>query len=298
MRTPGDIARLCLDYTDLTGDPLTGASDRQKAFLCSIITGAVQELYGQKPDAFRVRKGATLRAPVTGNLTATNGSTAVGLSAFGLDLRGCTLRYGGQQNQVVYSPSSPGDNLLLPWTGPSGTHAVTAFGDALLVTGFSVIGNVVLEGYGPLRPCADRRAYLEARDYPVCNDYGQNVRQEPYQPGQPWAWWSEDLGNGKMFLRVAPVPDVAYQISYDLAYQPLELEPADLGDTSLEIPVVGSFFDSILLPFVLQRWTGSPWFRNQEAKAEIARQFQEAKNLLQVAGGQQEGGVEFRVETY
>lgn len=306
MRTLGNIAETCLDYTDVDEAAVASATTRQKKFLCSIITGAMQELHVKRPEAFRQRVGFTLAAPESGEVIVSAGSTNVDLSAFGRDLRGMTFRAGDTLNQVKPAASSPGTQMLLPWTGSTGATNITVYGDAILIgtSAFNVMGDVHLEGYGPLKPLADRAAYTAYRDDLSLEDYGMRTSSARRRTsnGQPEAWWTEAAylvgARSQLYLRFAPLPEREYQVSFDLTYLPRELEPADLEDEDLELPIPGDFYDAILIPFVLQRWTGSPWFRNSEAKEEIGRQWKVAQAMLADWGPQLQGGANIVVAAY
>ena len=309
MRKIRDIAEAALDYTDIAGgsDILSNTTARQKAALCTVITGALQELHTKKPEAFKQRQGFTLQAPVTGTVNLTAGSTQVsGLGSFGKDVRGQSVRLSTVFNQIAPASTSPGDHLLLPWSGTTGDQGITIYNDAVLVPGsvFSVIGDVRLEGYGALKPAPDRATYTAYRDELWLQDYGmrQPTLARPRWSGLPEVWWAEPAyiqgAISQVYLRFAPIPDRAYTVSFDLGFLPRELQPADLINDSLVLPVPGDFCDAILIPFVLQRWTGTPWFRNTEAKQEIGRQYTVAKGMLEDWGAQVQLGSQIVVAAY
>lgn len=311
MRKVRDIAEAAFDYIDIDedndGELIDDASPRQQKVVCSCITGALQELQARKPDAFVSRVGKTVAAPVSGTAVLTAGSTAVNLSSWGgADLRGKMIRVGSTWNQVAAGAAAPGNALVLPWRGASGTASIVVYDDAVLVgaEGFVVVGNVWLEGYGMLRACPDRATYTAFRDDLLATDYSVSRVQRQRSVGQPESWWVEsawahaaDTGQ-QLYMRLAPLPEQEYSISYDLALRPRELVPDDLEDEDLVIPVVEGFYDSVLIPWVLQRWTASPWFKNESAKAEIARQFSVAQNILHDLSGQQETNSRLVVAMY
>lgn len=290
MRTVKDIAELALDYLDVDedndGELLDDATVRQKKALASCITGALQELFAKKPEAFRVRSGATLEPPATGTIVATAGSTTVDASSWGSeDLRGRIFREGATWNQFGPAAAAPGNTIIVPWQGASGTRTVTVYDDAVLVPSWLTIGNVHLDGYGFLRPCPDRATYSAFRDDLILEDYGTPPAKSSMNPtGIPMSWWVEAAwtaaGVPQKFLRFAPLPDRRVTVSFDLALQPRELTASDLESTSLVLPVVAEFYDAVLVPWVLQRWTGCPWWKNAEARPEIARQFEAAQSIL------------------
>lgn len=305
MRTYRDLAEAALDYTDVTGesDILSNASTRQLKALCSTITGALQELYAARPESFRVRAGANLVAPTSQSITLTTGSSAVVLTAFGRDLRACSVKVGETYSQVLPAATSPGAALLTPWTGATGAQSIKAYCDAIAV-GNSVLGDVHLEGYGPLKPVSDRASYTAARDEYRIADYGarQPTVSRPRWSGQPEVWWVESAAVAgvapQLYLRVAPVPEREFRISYDMTYTPAAVVSADLINDTAVLPVPEDFVDVILLPYVLQRWTASPWFRASDAKVEIARQYKEAHRLLEDWSPQVEQGSQIIVQVY
>jgi hypothetical protein len=303
MRSLQDIALLCFDYSDIEG--LGQATERQIAAACSIITAALQELHTKKPEAFKNRSGATLRAPENNTATLTAGSTSATFTAFGRDLRGASIRSGDIYNQVAGASASPGTAVSWPWAGSSGAQTITAYGDAVLIgdTSFTVLGDVQLEGYGPLKPMPDRSSYVSQRDSASMFDYTGTSLTHPRHTGIPEGWWVETAflasGNPQLYLRVAPLPQFEYSISFDLVYKPRLIVPADIeSETAIILPIPGDFWDAILVPYVLQRWTGTPWFRNAQAKEEIARQFKVAERMLLDWGGQVEQGGQFIASSY
>lgn len=283
MRTPGYIAELCLDYTDVDG--LGSASDRQRRFLATIITGALQELFAKRPESFKQRIGATIQAPKSESVLLTAGSTTADFSAFGRDIRGASVKISGAFNQVRPAVASPGSELLMPWTGATGTHTVTVYGDSILVDN-PVLGDVQLEGYGPLKPVPDRATLTAARDEYRISDYGMRpptIARRRFS-GMPEVWWAETASiagsTPQIYLHFAPLPEREYRVTFDLLVNPVNMEEIDLSDDAYALPVPDDFVDSIVIPYVLQRWTGSPWFRNNDAKPEIGRQYKTAAGLL------------------
>jgi hypothetical protein len=296
MRTIGDIAELALDYIDITAGTslLDGATPRQKKFLCSVMTGALQELHAKKPEAFRQRQGALLSGPESVTVGVTAGTTLADFSGSGRDMRGQSVRAGSIFNQVAPAAESPGTAFVMPWQGTTGSQSLRVYGDALLIgpAAFSVQGDVHLEGYGPLRPAPDRATYTASRDELWLEDYGRRAPSlsRPRWDGFPEVWWAEPAfiagKRQQLYLRFAPLPDRAYAVEYDLAFLPMEIQVGDLEDTTTVLPIPGDFVDSILVPYVLWRWKGCPWFRNEAAKAEINAQYQVAKGMLQDWGAQ------------
>lgn len=312
-RTLTNIAETCLDYVETADNntPLASATNAQKRVLAQTISGALQELYRKRPEAFGGQQGATLSLPVTGNAIVTNGSTVIDLTAFGaVDFRGRSITSGSIRNQIAATVGTSPAALVEPWIGSTGTQAITVYCDAVLVGSslFNVIGTVMLEGYGLLKPLPDRGSYIAFRDMAYNMDYG-SAAPRPLMArynGQPTSWWAEPAfisnaagSSSQIYLRIAPLPaQVVYSISYTVSYRPKVLQTADLSDGSIALPVPGDFYDSILIPWVLQRWTGSPWFRNESARAEINRQFLVAKEILAGWSPSEQADVQLIVPVY
>lgn len=301
MRTVADIANICFDYTDVAG--VAGATNRMKEAVCVAITGGMQEMFSKRPELFRVRQGKNLEAPLQVNTSLTSGSTAANFSTSN-DLRGCTFKSSTGWNQVAPGASSPGNAILRAWEGSTGSQSLRVYGDAFLLGTdiLQVMGDVHLDGYGPLRPAPDRATYTAYRDEAWRLDYGSRPPgvSQPRWAGLPEVWWAEPVvlaASTQIYLRFAPIPDRAYSISYDLGLKPRAVVPADI-EGEVSVPMPGDLYESVLIPYVLQRWTGSPWFRNAEARAEIARQVKEARNILDDYGAQRQQGCQIVVAQY
>ena len=86
-------------------------------------------------------------------------------------------------------------------------------------------------------------------------------------------------GNVVTFPVVAPIVDGTYSEVY------YEIDGTPIYPPTLRFP--DDLIESVLIPFAEQRLTASPYFRNNESRQEIYRQFVEARKIL-VAGNPQE----------
>ena len=288
MRSIQHVAEICLDYIS-TADvsaSLGSSTPGQRRSLISIITAALQVCYSRAPEAFAGQAGAIIPPPTNCTITVINGSPVITITGYPYDARGRNFQFGGQYYQVAIT--GPGTTELVePWTGTSGNIAATVYGDAieLISTFHHLLGDVIVQGSGPLFAAPDRQSFLNIRDGTTTGDYGSRgaVARRPNSPDVPEAYWVEEafLSTGtKRYIRIAPFPNFSSRMNYTVEYKPREISVADLSDASIVLPMPGDFVDSIFVPLVLQRWTGSPWFRNESAKSEIARQFKEALQLL------------------
>lgn len=301
MRTIQHVAEICLDYisTADVGANLGSIPAGQRRSLISIITAALQVCYARAPEAFAGQVGAIIAPPTTCTITAINGSPMVTITGYPYDARGRSLQVGGQYYQVAITAVGATE-LVEPWPGTTGNFPATIYGDAIEIvsTFHHLLGDVMVQGSGPLFAAPDRMTFLNIRDGTTTGDYGMRgaVARSPNSPNTPEAYWVEEayLATGtKRYIRLAPFPRSSARMNYTVEYKPREISVADLSDATVVLPVPGDFVDSIFVPIVLQRWTGSPWFRNESAKSEIARQFKEALQLL--AGWSPQDNREIRI---
>jgi hypothetical protein len=306
MRSIQHVAEICLDYIS-TADvvaALGSTTPGQRRSLISHITAALQVCYSRAPEAFAGQVGAGVIAPVTCTITATNGSQVITISGYTPDPRGRTFMVGGQYYQIaVTGPTTI--ELVEPWRGTSGAMAATIYCDAIeIASSFHHLLGDVLAGGVPLFAAPDRASFLNLRDNSQTGDYGQMgvTIRNARRPGTPESYWVEEsylsTGVSKRFIRLAPFPSTSFGLSYTVGYRPREISVADLSDATLALPLPGDFVDSIFVPIVLQRWTGSPWFRNESAKTEIARQFKEATALLDNWSAQDSREIRIHVSAY
>lgn len=243
------------------------------------INGAMQEIFAHGPRFVSHRSFAiTLPAPVAVTFTATNGSKVISAatpsSAF---VSGATLRE-AIDNEIVSTTA-----LLVPWGGTS-SGSGTAYGDSVLLDSIisAITSPVVLNsnaepltGVSSLAELRARAAYWPETQLPantprrflVDSYYGQTDAQLKYR------------------LRVYPMPDVAYTLRFEANIAPPVFVASDLGidgtDPGKTFDLPNGWDESVLFPIALTRFTASPLFKNKNALAEIARQYREARNILE-----------------
>jgi hypothetical protein len=239
-----------------TGD-LTKLAFTEQMDVLQAANAALQRAYNALPAYFKEQtQGFTLPAPVTlNNVTVINGSTAMSTGIFNPSQIGQTIQIAGdpQYNQIIGT-----QNLLNPYTGPSGTAATaTIYGDAVYSTSYPfdrIIGNPRFTNIGviPITPVEMSKAgeqwtYL----------YQQTI-------GQPMTWWVQHLGNSQgaqpiLVMKFAPYPDQAYSIKVRLAFWPMRYLITDMqGATTLNVP--DQFLEKALIPMAIQEFmTSEQW---------------------------------------
>jgi hypothetical protein len=272
--------------------------------VATAITGAMQEVFESAPDEMREqRMGSVLYAPVSATVSAAQFSTAIGnFAAFQSYMPGCTVRLAGdaQDNELVSQTA-----LARPFMGTtSSSIAITVFHDCLtLDPGVDHVSPPVeLPNQAPLYAANDRLDFMRWVGVPLITDPSGNAIDFPFYyyyqrtVSRPRAWFAEgwyDPAQTQYIkrLRFGPMPDTSYPVAYRVALCPPRYTSADIAapgdntyaDPGAVIPVSNSWVETILLPVALQRFTAHPAFKNESAKAEIARQYKLAIEMAQMS---------------
>lgn len=305
---PNDIGRRLLPYIGIyVLDPTFNANDAQKRqliqsdveFLAGCITGGIAEAYADGPAALSERRfGEVLRAPQSFVVGLTKYSKAItGFSGYQSWMQFCTCRMGGddQDNEIVN-----GTTLLNPYMGETnGAVNLQIWGDTVpLPQGTdSVLSPVELPRTVPLMPATSRE---EFRAWNLPHDYGNPPQrpgstyfiQQNKTQGQPAVYFCEahndpalNLGYIPLYLHVNPMPMMDYRIQMRLKAEPptytyeqiLNLvNPEEIPDFVFPM----NWQESVMLPYIAQRFTAHSSFTNKQAKEEISRQYQAARVKL------------------
>jgi hypothetical protein len=292
--TPRDLAYEALSYIAPSGSPaneatLTLASARQKARLAADLTAAMQEIYELAPAIYRRTLAATLAAPQTIELTVTDGS--VDVTTVASFAEGATLLLGERHNQIFTENGQA--RLLFPFLGNSGTVAGTLYTDCVPLGNevSQVLDQVYVAGGRRLAPAHSRGDFLSGpQSFP---DYGHQISGGGAAPsvGQPHSYWVEDFlltaganHASRRRLRLLPLPATTLQVSYDVRLRAPSYAAADLGDDSTDatrvLVVANDYHESLVRPLFLQRWSGSPWFRDETARQRLEEDATRARARL------------------
>ena len=301
------LAEGCLDFIDI--HTLGEASTAQRQWVCNAINGALQELWQNGPPHFKRRElsgilhGAT---PVI-FLVSPNSANIYDFQGWADWMPGCTVRIDGDtyDNEIV-----DGGKLLQPFQGSAnGVVRAQVFGDCLNLdpSVSSILGCVRLADIRELEPSPNREAFNRA-NYWHEGDYGEallSVQVRRKWTGQPHTYWvdtvflpsvpnqsTEPGVEGNIYqqpsrplqpvvrLRVAPIPQQQYIAKFDCEMNPQSVDVDTLENPNFVFQLPGHNDELILQAFVLQRWTACPWWKNNDAKTEIGRQFGEAYKAL------------------
>ncbi len=257
------------------------ASARQLARIASDLTATLQDIYRKAPGIFKRTLSGTLAAPQTVSMTVTANSTAITLAT---DIQeGATILIAGDAVYNRVFTENAVKRLLHPYTGSSGTVAATLYGDCFLIdsTVSKVSGPVfIANGDRLVHKTNAADFYGGVTNYP---DYGRNLRLTTNKPthGTPRHYMVESFlltaastGHVQTHrIRVNPIPTAAIRLEYGAQLRAPTYAVADLGtdgaDSTKTLVVADQYHESLLRPLFLERWSGSPWFRDEVARKQI-----------------------------
>lgn len=131
--TTTDLALEAASYITASGSPaannavIASLTVSQKRRMMSDLTAVMQYIAKVAPRIYRKRDGAILPAPVTANVTVTEGSKEI-TTAYGF-IEGATINIGGLLNEIRTEGGAP--RLVNPYTGASGTQPAIFYGDSI-----------------------------------------------------------------------------------------------------------------------------------------------------------------------
>jgi hypothetical protein len=261
--------------------------------IAGIINASMQDIFEQGPAALsQVRQGANLFAPANITINVTSGSTTTTPTGFVSWMNGCTVVIQGDAfaNEFVDGAGT----LLRPYLGTTATGVpAVVYCDSVqlasnvknVVEPVNVVDPVIPGPYHrPLQACLSRDEFdnISYRNFLWVG--------LPVQVGRPRIFLAESRYNAAVnylpiFLRIAPAPLYGTALTFVAKLLPPTIGISDLGTDSSDpgtmLPIPGDWVDSILVPYCLQRMTGTPLFRREELIPEIGRQYKEARAKLE-----------------
>lgn len=307
--TVADIATRLLCYTD--NRSLSEALTLGAEYLADVIqhiNGGAQELFANGPSFLSQRPfGDVLREPTQISIATAveDNATAGTITTFAAWMVGCTVRIDGQTDNRLVSYSAGISKFLFPLPA-SGTLTATVFCDAIaLPTNTSrVLPRPELPGTWYLEAAQNDQDF---RDLHTQGDYGRQRRGAlslAFPTGTPTTYQVESVildgqTQPQYYFRVLPLPERKFLLKYTAIVGPPlvsvdDLDAANDGAACTKvIPIPAGWDQLYLLPITLQRYTASPFFKNSEAKEEIARQYRAALVGLTASSPQSERNVIF-----
>jgi hypothetical protein len=266
--------------------------------VCASINGAMQEIWDCSPGESKERHiGSVLHAPTPVTLNVSKFSQTIsGITPWEDWMLGCSIRIDGDdQDNEIGSQAT----LAVPFMGNTATnvHAVI-YGDCIQLDPSieKVIAPVEIPNQFPIYPAKSRQEFYQILGAPIVTDSGFGTF--PASPffafyrriiARPRAWYIEGAMSATSVakrMRIAPMPDGNYPLSYRVTINPPKFTPsdiigaADFVDPMTQAPIPNDWIESILAPIALQRFTAHPNFKNESAKTEIGRQYSVAKGIL------------------
>lgn len=299
-----DLGVLSLDPANPAGQPFpiepTDLDD-----VIGVMNATMQPIFRRGPSEMREQNlGAYLQGPRNVTLSATNGSAVISaLTTYDSSMLGCTIRVGGDQQDNELTSQTL---LARPYAGASATGiSSVVYGDAyqLDATVGKVLDPVALPNQTPLVPCTDRFTFMTMAGYPLV------VNQDGSAYGYPFFWFVRKNFSRPLYwflegayssassfvprrIRVAPMPDMAYSLSFRAAINPTVITAANIDngdhvtDPGVPIPIPDGFSESIFFALARQRMSGLAQFKNSGTLPEIQRAAKEAMVMLQLSNGQ------------
>lgn len=264
----------------------------RNAAVLGVINGALQELYGESGPWPRKRSSGTwLNAPESVSIAVTNGSTAAVIDSgdWKAWFAGCSIAISGSTiDNRIMNDTAAALALKFPHDGPTGTVTATVYHDSIVLPSdvAKVLEPVRIQGLR-MSPMTNAGEGLTSR---AVDDYSfrrktLDVVQTPgriltrlARPAGYYvdSWLASASANPRYRMLLSTAPAEAMFVEYEATLT----APIGTALNSDAIPVPLDYVDSLLFPLACQRLTGTAFFRNESAKDEIARSFQEAKALI------------------
>lgn len=318
MLTARAQAYACLEYigensvasfTEYTGTTATAV--RRALVLAQ--NAALGELFDLNPSLFKREVGTTIAAPQTGTIAVTNGSATASASSFSGPFCGQTIQIAGQTEYNALRTEGATVKLLFPYTGTTGTQTATLWSDVLALdaTLSRPLGPVWLSDIRILQPVAGHSELLTHTPSGFRSNWGfghSGVTLTPRRKvvRQPEAYFADvhtlEAGTAQVRIFLSPMPDKVYSLRFDAGVRPIAVVDADIGtsdsvDPNRQFPLPDQNDERFLLPLVLYHWSRTAWFKNKDARAQIAAdraaivpQIQEWKVQIQTGSHIQTGG--------
>lgn len=296
--------RLLRDLGIVSLDPTTPAGQQfpiqpgDLDDIAGVMTAAVQELADLGPTEARNRDtGSYLNAPTQVTLNCNAGTNVVsGITPWSAWMLGCTINIvgDGYNNEI-----NDQTHLSRPFLGSTGATTGVVYADCVQLddTIGEILPLVQIPPQWPLIAAQDRGQFMQISGYPLVTD----PNGAPYgwpgwwftqkAIGRPVAWFVDSYYDStKTYLprrlRVGPMPDEAYSLSYRVALNPIRFDTTDIADPdpNTVIPVPSTWVESIFIPMCRKRVSGLAQFRNSASLKEIDRAYAQAVKTMQSAG--------------
>lgn len=293
--SPRDLTLEALDFVaNAAPATIAGALAGQLRRIARDLTATMQFIYGKAPALYKRREGYLVADPVTITVTVVNGAKTLTTGTTLID--GSTILIGGDTSVFnIVSVDGGVKTLTLPFKGLSGNYTAQVWNDSIPLQAYvdRVLGSVMLNEQFPLAKRVNRDDALTRQLMEP--DYGRRLRtvSNRRQPGQPDSYWVEShfktdgtaaSHESRLRLHLYPIPSGTCDIGFDVRVRAPKFTVSDLGtdatDSTVPMVVGADMVEAVVRPLFIERWSGSPWFRNKEALDQIKKDAEVAMDLL------------------
>lgn len=269
-----------------------GLDDVDTRRALAAVNSGLQTVQKWGPQDFKyARRSADFVAPITLSLTVANGSKiAVASVPPAVRNKGCSILIAGDTdlNRIMDITSNTNVNLLRAYlgTGAAGVPGTVycdcvALADDVQAVAKPVYGTNNIE----LVKARDIDDFERIRIRSWChinNAYLGTIETITTAIGIPVRWITERQRNGVPFLRIAPMPPLAFNATFQAKLRAERITATVLDTTGVTDP--GYYFtslnddeiESLLLPIARHRFiAGHPSVKNAETRAAVQREYDE-----------------------
>lgn len=293
--------------------PADAQADDPLPEVLSALRGALEEMGTLGPLwQFRARRGARIHAPADVTVSVTAGQSSVTLGAGFTWAKGCSIKLPAEPwNEIVDYNAQSGVATLLQSIGASASN-VTArlYADCIALPDevLKVLGPVTIADSHTLTAISNL-AQWQSVTYHLWRDDDYGRQGVPVASSRR----TEDSGAPRFYfvdthfqqgypaaekrLRLAPMPAQEMVLHYRARIAPGAFSIADIydanhpaNDPGVLIPLEDATAHALFLPIARQRFTASPFFRNDTVVPEIRRQYAAAYEIAKKMKPQAQGG--------
>lgn len=207
----------------------------------------------------------------------------------------------------ITAAGTSGATLTSPSLLPSATYEMQIYNDAIPLPSdiISIMPTVILDGTRELQ--AANSEFQLVNPFPMRreSDYGRPIYKTHNvatpSPSVPMSYMVTSIpttpasgAQNQLYMRLSPRPIASHSITFQAKVRPTQITVAGLDAANngaactQSIPMPQGWAETYLLPVALQHFTRSPFWRNAEAKSEIARAYQSAIDNIPKETSQQD----------
>ena len=255
------------------------------------MNAALQELYSKESPWVREDKiGEIVRPPASVTIAVTQYSKDATITGWESWMAGCTIVIDGHDVDNEIRGNAASTKLKIPFGGASGTKSATVYHDCITLDATVVLVVPPVRWNGSPLPSLMSGGSISnpihLQDYGMHRNPQALTNVDPRRAGDlAGRIYGVSVENHSVTGIGAPINRL--RLSGSASEQgtitsKAKLRPPDIDDitSNNEPPVPHGYAESVFLPVAAQKLTGSPFFRDQSGKDEIANAYKEAKTIL------------------